>query len=805
MDPLKMWTIEKKRQYDGLAQVTKDSMRNACVMLLCMSVFLAVLYSQYRVYIYSDPYQSILKAIDTEEIDSITRITDMWPWLLGLLQALGGNTFKQIESNCGPNDPNSQSVIIDGKSYTLNDPDFQKSACSDKDYVTSLPDSSVFLTGNFQLVLLGLFTQRAHPVYPNSNALAANLDETTSLYDEVPKKLSATKDWNIVNVCDAPWPTSSVSSLSRKVSTQCVLEDNFSDNVGSTFGWEGSVVTVGGKSRFVFSNSSYVISRKDSEFQILYPCYSLSEEDDIVSGNPNFNFTENSDTDYGVTNCGYTWISRGASVRSHCLDMSGSQPSAMQLYAASNEAVGTTDDLMHKYFGCYDLENFTAVELSNVYLQSTTPIDHEISDTLYGVFLPVVTEHEFLVESHRLSTLLFGHNFVDVRKTRNFRLSIVLRNVEKDSMYYTNLHVDINVNSNGNVVPTYSMSHVPIPNFIYGTGNYPWYFREIAVLESMLLFLFCCFLFRELKQIAERIVRVYEKIKRKKITDSQVSDPKMHSQQKVAEVEVVYKNDEPSNKGQDEHVNESNGIADKNVAECGENDVENQNGRINVEGNRVISVVNPDRGSIVYDLIDWATIACFLSSMVIRIIYIHEADALDHAIKTGLLNDSVDQKLDTIVNKFIYLEGLFRDSNYLALFLCFVGFTQFFRYLSFDKRLGIVTRTITASFIDLLPVMLILCFILIAYSILGVALYGHQSQYFTSFGESLTTLSLIVLGEVAGPYYEMQAISQYDTILYYWSFVILIGFILLNMVLAIIFKVYDDAYGEIMDSSKKSV
>jgi hypothetical protein len=62
---------------------------------------------------------------------------------------------------------------------------------------------------------------------------------------------------------------------------------------------------------------------------------------------------------------------------------------------------------------------------------------------------------------------------------------------------------------------------------------------------------------------------------------------------------------------------------------------------------------------------------------------------------------------------------------------------------------------------------------------------------------------LIVLGEVAGPYYEMHAIASYQTVWYYWTFIILIGFVLLNMVLAVIFKVYDDTCAEIAKKDKK--
>ena len=205
LSPLHTMYLDKKEQYDNLSQAKRNAMRNASVMLLCMTLLLAMFYTQHRVYIYADPHRAILKAVDHENVQGFAHIDDMWPWLLGVLASLGGETYKQIEANCGPNDPNSQPVIIDGKSYTLTDPALQTTACSSPEFITTLPSSPVFLTGNFQLLLLGIFTERAHPTYPNSHSLAQDLDTTMSVYNDIPKVLSATNDWNIVKICEAPW------------------------------------------------------------------------------------------------------------------------------------------------------------------------------------------------------------------------------------------------------------------------------------------------------------------------------------------------------------------------------------------------------------------------------------------------------------------------------------------------------------------------------------------------------------------------------------------------------------------------
>jgi predicted membrane protein len=43
----------------------------------------------------------------------------------------------------------------------------------------------------------------------------------------------------------------------------------------------------------------------------------------------------------------------------------------------------------------------------------------------------------------------------------------------------------------------------------------------------------------------------------------------------------------------------------------------------------------------------------------------------------------------------------------------------------------------------------------------------------------------------------VREVSPVETGIFFWTFVVIIGFILFNMVLAVIFTVYDEKYGEI--------
>ena len=83
----------------------------------------------------------------------------------------------------------------------------------------------------------------------------------------------------------------------------------------------------------------------------------------------------------------------------------------------------------------------------------------------------------------------------------------------------------------------------------------------------------------------------------------------------------------------------------------------------------------------------------------------------------------------------------------LSLFIV-VALTQFFSYLTFDKRFGLVTATLVKAVHDIVPMLIILLSVLLTYSVLGCIIYGQSIEGFSTVGISLSTLLIIMLGEV---------------------------------------------------------
>jgi len=86
----------------------------------------------------------------------------------------------------------------------------------------------------------------------------------------------------------------------------------------------------------------------------------------------------------------------------------------------------------------------------------------------------------------------------------------------------------------------------------------------------------------------------------------------------------------------------------------------------------------------------------------------------------------------------------------ISLCIVMLGLVQFFRYLSFDRRFAIVTVTIKASFVDLIPVLAIFGVVCMSYAVMGTAIYGQDLVDFADVGSSLSSLFLMILGKFDG-------------------------------------------------------
>lgn len=149
-----------------------------------------------------------------------------------------------------------------------------------------------------------------------------------------------------------------------------------------------------------------------------------------------------------------------------------------------------------------------------------------------------------------------------------------------------------------------------------------------------------------------------------------------------------------------------------------------------------------------YDILDWATLIVYFIAIIYRILFIEKAQALHLYIIS--INGEYDANLESLITKFSFMDELSTTHKVATLLGVVLSLFQFFRYMSFDPRFGVVASSIWSSMKDLLPVASIFIAVLVAYGVLGSAIYGQYLGAWSNVGNSIASLFFLILGEFGG-------------------------------------------------------
>jgi hypothetical protein len=135
--------------------------------------------------------------------------------------------------------------------------------------------------------------------------------------------------------------------------------------------------------------------------------------------------------------------------------------------------------------------------------------------------------------------------------------------------------------------------------------------------------------------------------------------------------------------------------------------------------------------------------------------------------------------------------------------LCIVlNVLRMLKLLDFQPRLGLVTRTIERAKNDLFHFVLIFALINTVYAVCGVVIFGEISSSFSTISKSMETVILLFMqGNIETIHYEMRESSMKNVWqFYFFTFVLINVFIMLNILLAILV----DAYIEVRSAAEFS-
>merc|ERR1719428_788571 len=113
---------------------------------------------------------------------------------------------------------------------------------------------------------------------------------------------------------------------------------------------------------------------------------------------------------------------------------------------------------------------------------------------------------------------------------------------------------------------------------------------------------------------------------------------------------------------------------------------------------------------------------------------------------------------------------------------------RFFKAFKGQPRLAVVTTTIASAGSDLFHFGLIFFSVFLTFAFAGTILFGRRMAGFSSFRTAFGTSFAVACGDF--DWTNMSAEHYATSSIWFWSFMILIFLIMLNMVLAIVMDVY---------------
>jgi hypothetical protein len=465
-DSMEVAFKEHVQALSGAARWSQEALR-AGLTVLMLVVLLGSVYTQQQPYKFTSSHRSIRRALLVDHSEQATTITDIWDWMGDVTGSIGGRTARHVDTSCAVPTPAMQAVAIDNVTYQLADPRPRFDSCAFEDYIPG-GDNDVYLTGNHQLLLFGVFSERApeeltiQKAIGNFPSIPVNTDEARSL--------APSTDNKIVQVCEAPW-SAPTDEAGGEVG-YCVLSDGFSHSLrtrtpGATLDWTGR--RLGGRRAFD-QNQSASLFRSAVGFRPLLPCFTHGPGDTqadtrvLLFGNTSHSLVADAAA-AELQGCKIIWATGGLDMRKFCIDIALAPPSSRDYYVA--EVLGFPDiaSYMEYTVGCSVVTGASAADLRQTWAETPWVLDAYLPSVeaqgLYGAFFDTRSQRQWLVDSRVKYSSMKHFGIID-RSTRRLWTYAVLRNLGRHDLYYSVVKHVYHLKSDGTIRVEYATSYIPI-------------------------------------------------------------------------------------------------------------------------------------------------------------------------------------------------------------------------------------------------------------------------------------------------------------------------------------------------------
>lgn len=178
---------------------------------------------------------------------------------------------------------------------------------------------------------------------------------------------------------------------------------------------------------------------------------------------------------------------------------------------------------------------------------------------------------------------------------------------------------------------------------------------------------------------------------------------------------------------------------------------------------------------------DLINLLCFLAVCVCRLAWIRSSILVHDA--QLLATTSYDDQLD-------FISLLFNLQLYFNAVNTVISFLKILKYMELNPTLNIVTRTLASAQQSLVGVLVIFVIVILAYGVTGVAVFSNGMEDFRDLGTAMSTLMRMLIGDF--DYIALRDENRFIAPLFFWSFMILGLFLILNFLIGIILEAFED-------------
>jgi len=169
----------------------------------------------------------------------------------------------------------------------------------------------------------------------------------------------------------------------------------------------------------------------------------------------------------------------------------------------------------------------------------------------------------------------------------------------------------------------------------------------------------------------------------------------------------------------------------------------------------------------------------FLTSIIQWILIV--TDSIATGLELPLPHATVYYDLEPLLKKHAAATTV----NAFSIVVCLLGC---FKYFHYSPKYGILVRTISHALPDLLQFMYMFATVFMVFGVMGMMMFGHVLREWSSFFDSVQTLIMMLTVE-----YGMAALVGVDVYMgtvFYFFFLIIAYFLLVNILLAILIDAY---------------